>query len=232
MKLKTKKNILRSITCVLMAILVLSTVTFAHSGRTDAAGGHRDNNNVSGLGSYHYHHGYGPHLHPGGVCPYSATNRVTINNSATVKNTYTATTTNTATRSNFNTVSATINSGKVSVNGKLLTDETLLYKDKAYVPLQALIALVPNAIGIYDASTKTSKITVSQPSTTSELEKDKASFMDSNIVFLNADYSSEIYHRYECYYVQGNLSDNIVAFDRFLLTSPTANYTPCVICSP
>lgn len=24
----------------------------------------------SGLGDYHYHHGYGPHLHPGGVCPY------------------------------------------------------------------------------------------------------------------------------------------------------------------
>lgn len=42
----------------------------AHSGRTDANGGHRDNKNKSGLGYYHYHHGYGPHLHPGGVCPY------------------------------------------------------------------------------------------------------------------------------------------------------------------
>ena len=27
----------------------------AHSGRTDANGGHRDNKNKSGLGSYHYH---------------------------------------------------------------------------------------------------------------------------------------------------------------------------------
>lgn len=26
----------------------------AHSGRTDASGGHRDNKNASGLGSYHY----------------------------------------------------------------------------------------------------------------------------------------------------------------------------------
>ncbi len=43
----------------------------AHSGRTDAQGGHRDNKNKSGLGSYHYHHGYAAHLHPGGVCPYS-----------------------------------------------------------------------------------------------------------------------------------------------------------------
>lgn len=49
----------------------LTTVnTFAHSGRTDSSGGHRDNRNRSGLGSYHYHHGYGPHLHPNGVCPY------------------------------------------------------------------------------------------------------------------------------------------------------------------
>lgn len=43
----------------------------AHSGRTDSRGGHHDYKNKSGLGSYHYHHGMGPHLHPGGVCPYS-----------------------------------------------------------------------------------------------------------------------------------------------------------------
>lgn len=45
----------------------------AHSGRTDANGGHKDNKNVSGLGSYHYHcGGYPAHLHPNGVCPYAA----------------------------------------------------------------------------------------------------------------------------------------------------------------
>jgi len=44
---------------------------FAHSGRTDGSGGHRDNKNKSGLGSYHYHcGGYPPHLHNNGVCPY------------------------------------------------------------------------------------------------------------------------------------------------------------------
>jgi hypothetical protein len=46
----------------------------AHSGRTDSQGGHRDNKNVSGLGSYHYHHGYSAHLHPNGVCPYDNSN--------------------------------------------------------------------------------------------------------------------------------------------------------------
>ncbi len=42
----------------------------AHSGRTDANGGHHDYKNKSGLGSYHYHHGYPAHLHEGGICPY------------------------------------------------------------------------------------------------------------------------------------------------------------------
>lgn len=51
----------------------------AHSGRTDSSGGHRDNKNKSGLGSYHYHCGGHPaHLHNNGVCPYdtaSVTNK-------------------------------------------------------------------------------------------------------------------------------------------------------------
>ena len=47
-------------------------VAQAHSGRTDSSGGHRDNRNASGLGSYHYHcGGYPAHLHENGVCPYT-----------------------------------------------------------------------------------------------------------------------------------------------------------------
>lgn len=49
-------------------------VAEAHSGRTDGNGGHRDNKNKSGLGSYHYHCGGHPaHLHTNGTCPYAAT---------------------------------------------------------------------------------------------------------------------------------------------------------------
>lgn len=45
----------------------------AHGGRTDSHGGHRDNKNASGLGSYHYHcGGYPAHLHTNGACPYEA----------------------------------------------------------------------------------------------------------------------------------------------------------------
>ncbi len=64
------------------------TVTVqAHSGRTDSSGGHRDNKNKSGLGSYHYHCGGNPaHLHDKGVCPYENT-AVKAKSSGTKKDT-------------------------------------------------------------------------------------------------------------------------------------------------
>ena len=59
-----------------VAIMLVTSGVFAHSGRTDAYGGHRDTKNVSGLGSYHYHcGGYPPHLHLNGICPSSRTSR-------------------------------------------------------------------------------------------------------------------------------------------------------------
>lgn len=75
--LKSKKIVI--ITKFLLTVVFIISFTsmfnlntFAHSGRTDSNGGHRDNKNASGLGSYHYHHGMGPHLHPNGVCPYAS----------------------------------------------------------------------------------------------------------------------------------------------------------------
>ncbi len=66
----------RKICIIIIAIIImitLSNITYAHGGRTDSSGGHKDNKNASGLGSYHYHCGGHPaHLHDGGVCPYSA----------------------------------------------------------------------------------------------------------------------------------------------------------------
>lgn len=53
---------------VLCLFLCLASVS-AHSGRTDANGGHRD----SSTGEYHYHHGYSAHQYPNGVCPYAST---------------------------------------------------------------------------------------------------------------------------------------------------------------
>jgi hypothetical protein len=72
---------------VIVAVLVLflalcATVAVAHSGRTDSSGGHKDNNNVSGLGSYHYHHGYPAHLHTNGICPYDYADKTNSNTNA------------------------------------------------------------------------------------------------------------------------------------------------------
>ena len=62
-----------SILLVIISVISISVNAYAHSGRTDANGGHRDNNNKSGLGSYHYHcGGHPPHLHNNGICPYSS----------------------------------------------------------------------------------------------------------------------------------------------------------------
>ncbi len=71
-----------SLLCTLVVIVLLfgSIPVYAHSGRTDSSGGHNDNKNKSGLGPYHYHHGYGPHLHDGGICPYSPKDSITVKN--------------------------------------------------------------------------------------------------------------------------------------------------------
>ena len=58
---KTKK-IISAIGCLIM----LTSVASAHPGRTDANGGHWDQE----TGEYHYHHGYPAHQHNNGVCPY------------------------------------------------------------------------------------------------------------------------------------------------------------------
>lgn len=63
------KNMVRVF--VIIFIMTIPLTVYAHQGRTDSSGGHHDYKNKSGLGSYHYHHGYPAHLHPSGVCPYT-----------------------------------------------------------------------------------------------------------------------------------------------------------------
>lgn len=89
------------ISLLLAATIALTPSTaLTHSGRTDSSGGHKDNKNKSGLGSYHYHcNGNPPHLHKDGKCPYSSS---TTSTSSTTSKTSTsstkkATTTSTST---------------------------------------------------------------------------------------------------------------------------------------
>ena len=68
---------------IILSILSIQISVYSHSGRTDANGGHRDNKNKSGLGSYHYHCGGHPaHLHPNGVCPYSSSSQSSTSSSS------------------------------------------------------------------------------------------------------------------------------------------------------
>lgn len=72
--MKNMKKKLVLIVTIIISILFIANSSIAHSGRTDSNGGHKDNKNKSGLGSYHYHCGGHPaHLHTNGVCPYSTT---------------------------------------------------------------------------------------------------------------------------------------------------------------
>ena len=68
---------------IILSILSIQISVYSHSGRTDANGGHKDNQNKSGLGSYHYHCGGHPaHLHPNGVCPYSSSSQSSTSSSS------------------------------------------------------------------------------------------------------------------------------------------------------
>lgn len=50
----------------LLILFCLPVASYAHSGGTDANGGHYNRS----TGEYHYHHGYSAHQHPNGICPY------------------------------------------------------------------------------------------------------------------------------------------------------------------
>lgn len=66
--MKGRLKVKRVLAVLLMLLMVASTAltAVAHSGRTDANGGHYDNS----TGGYHYHHGYPAHQHENGICPY------------------------------------------------------------------------------------------------------------------------------------------------------------------
>ena len=57
---------------ILLCFLLFPMTALAHPGGLDAAQGHRDPGDLSGLGSYHYHcEGREAHLHIWSLCPFS-----------------------------------------------------------------------------------------------------------------------------------------------------------------
>ncbi|MDR7856346.1 peptidoglycan-binding protein [Tissierella sp.] len=91
----------RRITSFMLAAVIALTPSSAltHSGRTDSSGGHKDNKNKSGLGSYHYHCGGNPpHLHKDGVCPYISSTTSTSTTKTSTSSTKKTSTTSTSTK--------------------------------------------------------------------------------------------------------------------------------------
>ena len=140
---------------------------YAHSGRTDAAGGHHDYNNVSGLGSYHYHHGYPAHLHPSGVCPYETTSATatvpktnTSYTSTTQSNTTPATVTKPVAQSKTtsqNQINAVKNTMTVYVNGQRINADNYIIDDTTFLPIRSIADALGATID-FDAITKTATV--------------------------------------------------------------------------
>lgn len=87
--MKKRKIITKIMLIIPIVLMLLANGVYAHSGRTDSSGGHKDNKN----GGYHYHCGGHPaHSHTNGVCPYSSntskrTSTTTSNNTTATKKT-------------------------------------------------------------------------------------------------------------------------------------------------
>lgn len=91
--MKKNKGKIFATLMIILSIITIGLNAYAHSGRTDASGGHKDNKNKSGLGSYHYHCGGHPaHLHTNGICPYSSTKKSSPSSSSNTKSTKKSTT--------------------------------------------------------------------------------------------------------------------------------------------
>lgn len=133
MKLSKKKI---CIIILSIALIMASNISFAHSGRTDSNGGHKDNKNASGLGSYHYHCGGHPaHLHPNGVCPYSSS----ASSSTSKKATSSSKSTVNSTKESTPVEPATVEVTKVEIN-KGFTNITVGESDKLTATITPLDA--------------------------------------------------------------------------------------------
>ncbi len=116
-----KKNRLKkvSILLIIFSIISIGINVYAHSGRTDSSGGHKDNKNKSGLGSYHYHCGGHPaHLHTNGVCPYasSASSSKSSTSSSSSSKSSSGTSSSSSSKTTTTTVPATIDATGIQIN--------------------------------------------------------------------------------------------------------------------
>ncbi len=147
-----------SVLTICLVVLSMSLSAFAHSGRTDSSGGHKDNKNKSGLGGYHYHcGGYPAHLHPGGVCPYKGGSSSSSSYSSTPKTVY-------ATSITAKNVPSKINAGdtatlEASVYPSNAEDKTISWEssDSSILTVSSTGKLTAVGVGTATITAKTSR---------------------------------------------------------------------------
>ena len=162
---------------IAMSVISISINAYAHSGRTDANGGHRDNKNKSGLGSYHYHcGGYPAHLHTNGVCPYSSSSKSNKNSSSSSSN------------SNSNTKTTTTKPTTVAVTGIQINEniETLEVGNNKILTA----TITPDNATDKSITWKSSDESIATISTTGELIAKKPGIVDITVASSNGETSS------------------------------------------
>ncbi|MCI9287613.1 MAG: Ig domain-containing protein [Clostridia bacterium] len=117
--MRKNKGKIISILLIALSVISIGITTYAHSGKTDSSGGHRDNKNKSGLGSYHYHCGGHPaHLHTNGVCPYSSSSssKSTKTTSSSSKGRTTSSSSSTTSKETKTTTPSTVAVTNIQIN--------------------------------------------------------------------------------------------------------------------
>lgn len=183
---KIKKCFVFLLVYLLMAISVIEItnqpayiVAEAHSGRTDAYGGHRDNKNKSGLGYYHYHcGGYPAHLHSNGTCTYASGSSSTSSQTKKIK---------------LNKTSATIKEGKtlqlkmkgtsasVTWSSSKKSVATVNAKGKVTAKKKGTATITAKSGGkSYKCKIKVNALTLNKTKTTLQLGKSTTLKLDTN----------------------------------------------------
>ncbi len=154
-----------SIFTICILLITMSMSAFAHGGKTDGSGGHKDNKNKSGLGGYHYHcGGYPAHLHTNGVCPYKSGG-----SSSSSSSSYSAPKTVYATKVNVSNMPSKINAGdSVELKGSAYPsnaeDKTISWEssDNSVATVSSNGLLKAVGVGTVVISAKTSRGTTSK----------------------------------------------------------------------
>lgn len=213
---KNKKIIL--ILFITLSVILIGANAYAHSGRTDSSGGHKDNQNKSGLGSYHYHCGGHPaHLHTNGVCPYSSSSSSSKSStsSSSSSSTSNSSSNKTTTKAPVNVsvtaiqINETINNIEVGENRKLTvtitpdnaTNKNITWKssDESIATISSTGEVIAKKSGIIDITatssngkTSTIKINVKEePKYKNNIITNPTSTIKSNITNSNTTNNQE-----------------------------------------